>query len=174
MMLSYCWTITPEDLEELRTQSALEAMSENSWPANWPAGAYIQIQGMEVYGMPGGSVVYDDGAWGTRYQGYNIRPHGREDIDTVTVLTLDEFPDNARSRPDYVWRGRVCIMTQCGRAGPDRLVLEIDGIVKQVVPASIAGLVVGAMGCFIFGLYLRAWLRERKALASEPPQDMIG
>jgi hypothetical protein len=39
--------------------------------------------------------------------------------------------------------------------------------------ASVAGLVVGAMGCFIFGLYLRAWLRERKALASQPGQDMI-
>jgi hypothetical protein len=39
---------------------------------------------------------------------------------------------------------------------------------------SIAGLVVGAMGIFIFGLYLRAWLRERNTLASEPPQDMIG
>jgi hypothetical protein len=32
-------------------------------------------------------------------------------------------------------------------------------------PASVAGLVVGAMGCFIFGLYLRRWLRERKAAA---------
>jgi hypothetical protein len=29
------------------------------------------------------------------------------------------------------------------------------------------------MGCFIFGLYLRAWLRERKALASEPQRDII-
>jgi len=39
--------------------------------------------------------------------------------------------------------------------------------------ASIAGLVVGAMGCFVFSLYLPGWLRERKALASEPQQDMI-
>jgi hypothetical protein len=31
--------------------------------------------------------------------------------------------------------------------------------------ASIAGLVVGAMGVFIFGLYLRRWLCERKATA---------
>jgi hypothetical protein len=38
---------------------------------------------------------------------------------------------------------------------------------------SIAGMLVGAMGCFIFGLYLRQWLIDRKALASEPPQDMI-
>jgi hypothetical protein len=37
----------------------------------------------------------------------------------------------------------------------------------------MAGLDVGAMGCFIFSLYLRRWLRERKALASEPPGDMI-
>jgi len=40
-------------------------------------------------------------------------------------------------------------------------------------PASIAGLLVGAMGCFIFGLYLRRWIIDRKALASELPQDMI-
>jgi hypothetical protein len=39
--------------------------------------------------------------------------------------------------------------------------------------ASVAGLIVGAMGCFIFGLYLRGWLRERKALASQPQQNMI-
>ena len=31
--------------------------------------------------------------------------------------------------------------------------------------ASVAGLVVGAMGCFIFGLYLRRWLRERNSAA---------
>jgi hypothetical protein len=29
------------------------------------------------------------------------------------------------------------------------------------------------MGLFIFSLYLRSWLRERKALASEPQQEMI-
>jgi hypothetical protein len=29
------------------------------------------------------------------------------------------------------------------------------------------------MGSLVFGLYLRAWLRERKALVGEPGQDMI-
>jgi hypothetical protein len=43
----------------------------------------------------------------------------------------------------------------------------------RVHPASVAGIIVGAMGCFIFGLYLRRWLIERKAVASEPPRDMI-
>jgi len=51
--------------------------------------------------------------------------------------------------------------------------LALDSRVGRWHPASIGGLVVGAMGCFIFGLYLRSWLRERKALASQPPQDMI-
>ena len=52
-------------------------------------------------------------------------------------------------------------------------VLWIDTTASRFHSASIAGLVVGAMGCFIFGLYLRRWLRERKALASQPEQDMI-
>jgi hypothetical protein len=34
-----------------------------------------------------------------------------------------------------------------------------------VVRSVVACLVVGAMGCFVFGLYLRRWLRERKAAA---------
>jgi hypothetical protein len=48
-----------------------------------------------------------------------------------------------------------------------------DTTASRFHSASLAALVVGAMGVFIFGLYLRAWLRERKALASGPPQDMI-
>ncbi|MHC5054373.1 MAG: hypothetical protein ACYTKD_06610 [Planctomycetota bacterium] len=44
---------------------------------------------------------------------------------------------------------------------------------SRLTGTSIAGLVVGAMGCFIFGLYLRRWLIDRKALASQPGQDMI-
>jgi len=36
--------------------------------------------------------------------------------------------------------------------------------VFSVVRSAVAGLVVGAMGVFIFGLYLRRWLGDRKAL----------
>ena len=51
--------------------------------------------------------------------------------------------------------------------------LVVNADYSRPISTSVAGLVVGAMGCFIFGLYLRRWLRERKALASEPPGDMI-
>ena len=39
--------------------------------------------------------------------------------------------------------------------------------VPSVVRFDVRGLAVGAMGCFIFGLYLRRWLGERKALAGD-------
>jgi hypothetical protein len=51
--------------------------------------------------------------------------------------------------------------------------LTIDTSASRFHPASIGGLVVGAMGVFVFGLHLRAWLRERKALASGPQRDII-
>ena len=38
----------------------------------------------------------------------------------------------------------------------------IDASASRLRPESTAGLVVGAMGVFIFGLYLRRWLRERR------------
>jgi hypothetical protein len=47
-----------------------------------------------------------------------------------------------------------------------RGVIIIDPTASYLTGASIAGLVVGAMGVFIFGLYLRRWLVNRKALAS--------
>ncbi|MHC4251708.1 MAG: hypothetical protein ACYS9X_21515 [Planctomycetota bacterium] len=62
-----------------------------------------------------------------------------------------------------VWSGRLTV----GNGG----FLAVDTTVSRFHGASIAGLVVGAMGCFIFGLYLRRWLIERKALAGTPPKD---
>jgi hypothetical protein len=41
----------------------------------------------------------------------------------------------------------------------------VNANASRLHPASVSGLVVGAMGCFIFGLYLRRWLRERRATA---------
>jgi len=86
-----------------------------------------------------------------------------------------------------VVKGRVCYW-QTARGGleggsrPERGVwilargrsgLDLITRASRFTSASIAGLAVGAMGIFIFGLYLRRWLRERTALASEPQQDMI-
>jgi hypothetical protein len=86
-----------------------------------------------------------------------------------------------RSRDGVPWivKGRVSLHKI--QAEDDELVPLPDGRfslatqlpASRFTGASVAGLVVGAMGCFIFALYLRRWLRERKALASQPGQDMI-
>ncbi|MHC4250321.1 MAG: hypothetical protein ACYS9X_14430, partial [Planctomycetota bacterium] len=60
--------------------------------------------------------------------------------------------------------GRLDIEAQC---------IWLNATASRVTGESIAGLAVGAMGSLIFGLYLRAWLRERKALARQPGRDMI-
>jgi len=50
--------------------------------------------------------------------------------------------------------------------GPSVLVfVTVDTRASRLHPASVAGIVVGAMGVFIFGLHLRMWVKERKATA---------
>jgi hypothetical protein len=46
---------------------------------------------------------------------------------------------------------------------PPAFGVTLDTTASRFHPASVAGLVVGAMGCFIFGLFLRRWLKERTA-----------
>jgi hypothetical protein len=41
---------------------------------------------------------------------------------------------------------------------------EVDAPAGRFTGASIAGLVVGAMGVFVFSVALRHWLRERRAI----------
>jgi len=55
------------------------------------------------------------------------------------------------------------------RAGYDVMIMGAD----RLTGSSVGGIAVGVMGCLVFGLYLRAWLSESKALAGEPQQDMI-
>ncbi len=74
-------------------------------------------------------------------------------------------PPNGRRRQTRRFEGRVRWVSDV----PDGMIIHssiaLDTTASRFHPASIGGLIVGAMGCFIFGLYLRAWLRERRAAA---------
>ena len=72
-------------------------------------------------------------------------------------LVLDVEGDLYSHGTDAMLSGRVDVTSEEGGS------LTVPA--SRFHPASVAGIVVGAMGCFIFGLYLRAWLRERKAAA---------
>jgi len=63
-----------------------------------------------------------------------------------------------------VWSGRL----RYGDDGPG-----VDTTASRFHSGSVLGLAVGAMGCLIFGLHLRGWLRERKTLAGRPGQNMV-
>jgi hypothetical protein len=86
-----------------------------------------------------------------------------DDRGTIGVISVDEISVGSTQ----TFSGRLDDIF------PGTGVLWIDTTASRFHSASVAGLVIGAMGCFIFGLYLRRWLCDRKALANGPQQDMV-
>jgi hypothetical protein len=102
-------------------------------------------------------------------------------IPTVTlkpVDTPDDLPNYALEQvfvpstqpfttgEEVVLSGRVLLLAS-GASLAERhscyWYLIIDTRISRFHLASVAGLVVGAMGVFVFGLYLRRWVKERGA-----------
>lgn len=54
--------------------------------------------------------------------------------------------------------------------GPGETVPVIDTMAGRWVPESVSGLVVAAMGAFVFALYFRKWLAERRAFDAPAPR----
>jgi hypothetical protein len=52
--------------------------------------------------------------------------------------------------------------------GPGETVPVIDTTAGRLVPESVAGLVVAAMGLLVFTLYLKKWLADRRAFDALP------
>jgi hypothetical protein len=98
-----------------------------------------------------------------------------EDVDAEAHRLVGRYVRVRPGKLDEVdGRGRVEMLRlpPSSSGGDVESFLFVLPTASRFHPASIAGLLVGAMGCFIFGLYLRSWLRERKALACGLPQDM--
>jgi len=74
-------------------------------------------------------------------------------LNRYVRVTYDVMP----RREQRVGYGRVAIATK----SESRPLVYTRA--SRFTGASVAGLAVGAMGCFIFGLYFRRWLRARKA-----------
>jgi hypothetical protein len=102
-----------------------------------------------------------------------IKRYGRD----TDQLRKGRWPDGLLVRYSNEWgpcEGRVGVAAMYDfDLGRPIHVLQVTTPASRFHGASVAGLIVGAMGCFIFGLYLRRWLIERKALASQPRRDMI-
>jgi hypothetical protein len=136
MRYSYCWVIDAR----VATRPARDHQYDR-----WPAGAYVELHS-EGCAFFSGHIFAPDG------------PH-------LGIVLTKQYPGGFR----YVHWGRLSCVHGAdfgGAMGGENVpYMALDNAASRFHPASVAGLVVGAMGCFIFGLYLRRWLREREAAA---------
>ncbi|MHC4248687.1 MAG: hypothetical protein ACYS9X_06115 [Planctomycetota bacterium] len=154
MRYSYAWDVTPRD-------------SWISEPSSWfPPGEWL-LDGRGLSPNPTlvGRYVGASGGYRqcTGYTGMDFLAD-HNDPGIVVYVTV---PGSSTLAPDGTG------MLVRGRVEVEKDALGVDPTRSRFTGVSVAGLVVGAMGVFIFGLYLRRWLIERKALAGQPGQDMI-
>jgi hypothetical protein len=142
MACSYAWDVTPKDILEGRMPRL---------PGCPPEGTYVAIR-TKMADVPGDRHV---GAISMRLQ----------DPDNSDVFLYAYTPWQVAPPP-----GRHHNATIIGRAPhePGAGLKEgqwksIDTGSSRFTGASVAGLVVGAMGVFVFGAALRHWLNRRRA-----------
>ena len=148
MRYSYCWELTPGDLDEARLPDAYQE-------GEWPYGRrYVNLEGVlriqRIQGnvVPRGDEIYVFGP----IPDFRLS-NGRK---MVVHLKGGGIADDETKREVP---GRLEMMGEGDRRGGITrfsAVLEVgDG---RLTGASIAGLVVGAMGVFVFAVALRHWL----------------
>jgi hypothetical protein len=172
MRFSYAWPTTARDIIRKRDRCRGEAPRRGLRDHCRACGfAELTQPYLAVQGKISDEITVEGINDGERFWGY-ISLSGQDHFtsdDLQVTLSADATGSLVRKR---TFVGRLaCIQgirramrTPCGT-------VSLDTTVSRFHPGTIAGFVVGAMGVFIFGLYLRAWLRERKALASELLQD---
>jgi hypothetical protein len=81
------------------------------------------------------------------------------DTDVIEVLLADTSEKPCSEGDEAEFRGRLALTAMWNW---DRRPMALDASVGRFHPGSVAGLVVAAMGMFVFALHLRGWLRGRK------------
>jgi len=162
MRYSYAWEVTPKGLGSF----AGRYRDDDVWrpaftdPSAWPAGSFVRLtvtsEGMALFAEP----LYATNAWTEN----PVWPHADAKGWHVSRSPGEEPRArhlHGRLKP---YRPRLPV----GSSAPDCIAdgtPVVDTTASRFHPASIAGIVVGAMGVFVFvfGLYLRRWVKERRA-----------
>ncbi|MHC5057729.1 MAG: hypothetical protein ACYTKD_23915 [Planctomycetota bacterium] len=170
MRYSYCWDFTVADISRRRTEVV--------WGhGRWPAGAYVRVAG-----VPG----WRTGSDGHRYLNSVAGPSRSKDV--VGIIDLgDGTGEAAGVAGEFVGRiyggggtplSPADVDFETTRPGFDRFDRKHYRIrpdlllnASRFTPASVAGLVVAAMGTAVFALHLRRWLAERRAFRTLPRPD---
>ncbi len=150
MRFSYCWEVTPIDLHSPPVPFRAKYTDHPYF------GSFVRLRGT----ADGWCVQEGTGGafhWIALVPGKTGRCRVRLAAD-VPMAQGDEI--------DVV--GRV-ILVHAGTCTDDNKILTplcVEPTASRFHPASIAGLVVGAMGVFVFSVALRHWLKERRAVTS--------
>jgi len=155
MRYSYCWRMSPSEFWRVAKPHA----ELDSDPVVGRYHQYIAVTGTVdyVFDNRGSPFGYHDG---TTFQAY--------DSSKAVTVHLPLGFDAPTLGEGGTWAGRAIRWEQIG--SNDTVVFLdyiLDASFGRFTGASVGGLVVGAMGCLIFGLYLRRWLRERRALSAQ-------
>jgi len=162
MRYSYAWEFSRSDCERARLYIGVYdgRQTAHVFRPRWPYGRYTVVRGTatEPFGVLENGVYYihapgDDEILAT------VRLHEPADAP-VGGKTMDGESKAFCGRLTAPWHEAGPFIATSNRFAS---LLVIDTTASRFHPASIAGIVVGAMGCLIFGLYLRRWLRERRA-----------
>jgi len=142
---SYAWDVTPDDL--WLKMDGTERPPHSFWIKSsdqslWYWGNY---ESNDIYAKVAGQVFL---------------------LQDSTIVIRLSGPSEPKFRdvwsPDTEWPGPEQ-HTLLGRLSWTPDIWTLHTTASRFHGASIAGIVVGAMGVFIFGLYLRRWVKERRA-----------
>jgi len=156
MRYSYAWGVTVD---------YLSAGAPQAREGRCPDGLFVRFPGIVTYREHGVPVRFPDGGWE-----FEACAPG-DLIAWVTVRTHAEAPPAAGG--ELVFRGRVSAYeyptplpggTHNPPLPPSRIVTYVNTTASRFTGATIAGLVVGAMGVFVFAAALRHWLERRRML----------
>jgi len=158
MTYSHAWRATSADFEACEALGLLDSWCDRYVRLDEP----VEVHPLLVLEMRTVLTMFGNG----RFSAYAVvklpyDPLQRAPLKPALARVVgDDSPPAPAPEPNDTLPhlyGRVGM----GDFGPGRI--TIDGRVSRFHPASIAGIVVGAMGVFIFGLYLRRWAKERRA-----------
>jgi len=170
MRYSYAWELTPEGPGSFRARWQNGAIWRPALvdPAGWPSGSFVRITEKickrRLLSEPLAMVTISDHER-DRFQVHATKLFCPD--EELTYWAREHSPERGATPRYYYGRlvpsppGRIILRSRDHIFGLSEGTPVILADSSRFHPVSIAGLVVGAMGCFIFGLYLRKWLMGR-------------
>jgi hypothetical protein len=162
MRYSYAWDVTPTDLFVTEDGRSLHRWPDDTFVAmqgrvRWETPPHDGIQDLEACDLQGGAHIVQVRAAATTSSSGG-------DVDWQQV------PTGFASNRHEVFVGRVeceevvgIALYSGGSEVTEDVMVCVDTTASRFHGASITGLIVGVMGVAVFVMYLRTWLRERKA-----------